>query len=236
MTPEAAPNAGSSDHKPILDAVRSLPPEWNPHGSFHRSVLDKLFFHASSRRGGASAETGTGKSTLLLSHLFAQHTVFTIDDGDESGSFGRVLRSDLLARDHVDFVIGPTQHTLPSHAFRTELAFVLIDGPHGYPFPELEYYFFYPHIATGGILAIDDIHIPTIGHMFNVLRRDAMWRLLEVERTTAFFERTAAPLFNPTGDGWWTQGYNLRYLSLRSRLSLKLSPKFRYALQRIFKQ
>jgi hypothetical protein len=220
----------------ILDAVRTLPPDWNAHGSFHRSVLDKLFVHALPRRNGASAETGTGKSTLLLSNLFQRHTVFALDDTGDGDSLLRVRESDLLLHERVQFVIGPTQQTLPHHVFDSPLQFVLIDGPHGYPFPELEYYFFYPQLVPGGMMVIDDIQIPTIRHLFNVLRRDAMWRLVEVERTTAFFERTDAPLFDPTGDGWWTQGYNIRHLSLRSRLGLMLPPAVKYSLQRILRQ
>ena len=39
-----------------------------------------------------------------------------------------------------------------------------------------------------------------------------MFSLEEVVETTAFFRRTAAETFPPTGDGWWTQRYNTRAL------------------------
>lgn len=35
---------------------------------------------------------------------------------------------------------GPTQAPLPGHAFTHRLQLALIDGPHGCPFPNLEYY------------------------------------------------------------------------------------------------
>ena len=35
--------------------------------------------------------------------------------------------------------------------------FVLIDGPHGYPFPEIEYFYFYPRLKPGALLVVDDI-------------------------------------------------------------------------------
>jgi hypothetical protein len=47
---------------------------------------------------------------------------------------------------------------------------VLLDGPHGYPFPDMEYYFFYPHIKPRGHLVIDDIQIPSIGRMTDILQ------------------------------------------------------------------
>ena len=44
-----------------------------------------------------------------------------------------------------------------------------------------------------------------------------MFRLLEVVGTTAFFERTSAPPFDPHGDGWWLQNFNKNRVSTESR-------------------
>ena len=152
-----------------------------------------------------SVETGAGKSTLLLSHLSDRHTVFAVDGGD---SVKVTLASDLLNRDHIEFVDGPTQRTLLDYPFAEPLDFVLIDGPHGYPFPELEYWVFYRHIRTGGLMVVDDIHIPTIHSMFQFLREEPMFELVEVVGTTAFFRRTVAPTFDPYCDGWYLQKFN----------------------------
>src|SRR6266704_589036 len=139
--------------------------------------------------------------TLLFSHMSEHHTVFALDDG--TGSVTNVRRSRLLRQDVVTFVEGPTQVTLPQHRFTEKLQLVLIDGPHGYPFPDLEYYYLYPHLETGALLILDDIHIPTVQNLFQFLRRDAMFELEETVQTTAFFARTSAPVFDPVGDGWW---------------------------------
>ena len=157
-----------------------------------------------------SVETGSGASTLLFSHLSEHHTVFALDDG--RGSITNVRRSPLLRQGVVTFVEGPTQVTLPKHRFTGKLQLALIDGPHGYPFPDLEYYYLYPQLETGALLIVDDIHIPTVHNLFEFLRRDAMFQLNEVVRTTAFFTRTSAPVFDPCGDGWWQQKYNARPL------------------------
>jgi len=109
----------------------------------------------------------------------------------------------------VTFVLGPTQVTLPRYGFDARFQLVVLDGPHAWPFPDLEYYYFYPRIETGGLLVVDDIQIRSIRRMFEILEADAMWRLDEVVGNTAFFRRTDAPTFCPTGDGWWEQGYNL---------------------------
>jgi hypothetical protein len=156
----------------------------------------------------ASAETGSGASTLLLSHLSESHTVFAMDAG--TGSIRGIEGSPLLRAGVVTFVEGPTQLTLPRHQFQGALQLALIDGPHGYPFPDLEYYYLYPHLETGALLIVDGIHIPTITNLFDFLRAEEMFALEEVVETTAFFRRTSAPLFSPTGDGWWVQAYNTR--------------------------
>jgi hypothetical protein len=84
----------------------------------------------------------------------------------------------------------------------------LLDGPHAYPYPDLEYYCVYQQLRPGALLVIDDIHIPTVHRLFTFLKEDEMFRLAHVERTTAFFVRTAAPTFSPLGDGWEFQAFN----------------------------
>jgi hypothetical protein len=191
-------------------AILALAADWPLSGSLAARVLERLHAHASARPLTASAETGAGKSTLLLSQVSAHHTVFTKDDTGDGDSLAGVRASPLLRREAVEFVVGPTQATLPAHCFARALDLVLIDGAHGFPFPQLDYYFLYRHLAPGGLLVLDDIQIRSVNDLFRFLRADAMFDLLEVVRTTAFFRRTAAPVFDPHGDGWWLQGYNLR--------------------------
>jgi hypothetical protein len=193
----------------VAEASR-MPSDWHGAGSLSGEVLAAIARHAGSRPIRRSVETGTGKSTLVLSHCSASHTVFAQDDRGHGDSLLRVQECALLRRETTTFVVGPTQRTLATHTFDAPLDLVMLDGPHGYPFPELEYYFVYPHLAEGAILIVDDVHIPTVFNMFAFLREDAMYRLAEVVQTTAFFVRTSAPLFDPLADGWWLQKYNER--------------------------
>jgi hypothetical protein len=124
----------------------------------------------------------------------------------------RVRESSLLKSEVVEFVEGPTQQTVPQYTFDEKLDIVLIDGPHGYPFPDLEYYYFYPHIAEGGILIIDDINIPSIRRMVEIVKSDAMFECQQIIGKTMFLKRTSAPVFDPLADGWWDQEYNKLYL------------------------
>jgi hypothetical protein len=194
----------------VLRQVLELRATLHGAGSLSAGALEAVARHASTRRIRHSAETGCGATTLLLSHLSENHTVFALDIGD---SLSSVRRSALLRPEVVTFVEGPSQRTLPRHHFSDKLQLALIDGPHAYPFPDLEYYYLYPHLDRGALLILDDIQIRGIHHLFDFLRSDAMFRLDEVVRSTAFFTRTDAPTFDPMGDGWPQQGYNARTLT-----------------------
>lgn len=191
----------------LLTALAALPSDWHGAGCLEMPNLAALARHASARRIRRSVETGAGKSTLLLSHLSDHHTVFALDAGQ---SLTRAANDSLLRTERVQFVDGPSQHTLMNHVFTEPLQLVFIDGPHGFPFPNMEYWKLYPHIEAGGLLVIDDIHIPTIRQLFDFLREDAMFTLLETVGKTAFFERTTVETFSPVEDGWWLQNYNTR--------------------------
>lgn len=179
--------------------------------AFPTSVLEAIESAVPSSMA-ATAETGCGKSTILFSNISASHVVFAYDDRHlgEGSSVLFYETCPLTQLDRVEAVFGPTQKTLPAYDnFRTYDC-VLIDGPHGYPFPELEYYYLYPHIREGGILIIDDVHIPTVGRLADVVQEDDMFEPYRLIGTTALFKRTSAPAFDPFGDGWWTQKFNQR--------------------------
>ena len=197
-----------ADLSTILAGIISAAPSLHKAGTFSSPVLQALARHASERPISASAETGSGASTLLFSHLSSRHKVFAIDDGTDS--IHAVKTSPLLRPNVVTFVEGPTQLTLPSHRFEEKLQLALIDGPHAYPFPDLEYYYLYEHLDEHALLIVDDIHIRSINNLFEFLHADDMFELREVVESTAFFRRTAAPTFSRVGDGWWLQGYNRR--------------------------
>jgi len=193
-----------------LGWAMSQPGNWHDSGNLGPQVLKRIHDTASSYKDCVSAETGCGLSTIVLSHAGAHHTSFTIAEGN---SLARVRAEPLLRPEGVEFVIGPSQRTLPAHHFVRPLHVALIDGAHGWPFPELDYYHLYPHVLPGGTLVVDDIHIPTIARMCEMLRDDAMWQHVEDILYTSFFRRTSAPLFDPLGDGWWQQNFNKRHIS-----------------------
>jgi predicted O-methyltransferase YrrM len=169
-----------------------------------------------------SAETGCGKSTIFLSRIAERHKVFCFDDrGQKASSVDYFLNCPATRQERLDLVFGPTQLTLPRYKDHLSYDLVLIDGPHGYPFPELEYYYFYPHLKTDGLLVVDDIHIPTISRLADFLSEDRMFEKVEFIGSTAIFRRTDAPVFDPLGDGWWLQDFNRRRTSFLKDIYLQ---------------
>jgi hypothetical protein len=227
----------NKDIAELIDRIVALPSDWHGAGTMGRSSLTAIARHA-ERIGPIrqSVETGSGKSTLLFSHLSSDHRVFAVDAG---ASISQVRSSPLFRAANVTYIEGPTQITLPQYRFSQKLQIALIDGPHGYPFPDLEYYYFYPVIERGGLLLIDDLPIPSIGRMFDIIKSDDMFELVEVvEDQLAIFSRTDAPLIDPQSDSWWLQGYNRQFYEKvlkgppgPSRLEPIYGPPLKYVLR-----
>jgi hypothetical protein len=202
-----------SPASPIIDALEAAEKDRgiHAHGGIPFTTMRRLEQLLPDQMEN-TAETGCGRSTIFFSQASKNHTAFCLDDKEygENSSIKYFESSKFYNEKTVACILGPTQNTLPKHTHSVLYDCVLIDGPHGYPFPDLEYYQFYPHIKPGGFLLIDDVQIPTIGRMADVLQEDTMWNLIELVATTAVFQRTDTPNFTTDGDHWWEQDYNRR--------------------------
>lgn len=180
-------------------------------GSLSKTTLKRMF-EIIGDNIDCSLETGCGKSTIYFSNYSKRHLAFCLDDREFAASSVTYFENcPASRRERVEFVFGPTQRTLPKHTFDAPVDVVFIDGPHGYPFPDLEYYFIYPHLKKGGFLMIDDIQIPSIARMADILAEDRMYEVIElIERKTLVLRRTASPMIDPYSDSWTSQDYNLR--------------------------
>jgi len=203
----------------LLEDIIDLPADMHKAGTMMAKVLEAIVRLTRDMSLNNTVETGSGKTTLLLSHLSKRHLVFSMDAGNQS--ITSVKASLLLNKACVEWIEGPTQLTLPKYTFFTPLDFALIDGPHAYPFPDMEYYFIYPHLRPGAWLVVDDIHIPTITNLFNFLKEEEMFELEELVMTTAFFRRTDKVTFPLTYDGWWWQHYNRNHFPVKEHPSVK---------------
>lgn len=194
----------------IIRGIQHYESERGQHasGTFGKNVLEKIA-ELSPPIPTVSVETGCGKSTILFSHLSKSHVCYTVDNSMQAnGSLNFVKQCPLLRSERVRFLLGPTQLTMATSPPSSTIDAALIDGPHAYPFPELEYYYLYPKLRTNALLIIDDLHIPTIARMYEFLCEDAMFDELHIEDHTGFLRRTDAPIFPPTWDCWNEQNYN----------------------------
>lgn len=171
------------------------------------------------RRGPfrSTAETGCGGSTIVLSQASERHTAFAIE-GQERTITGLRQQPDFQA-EHVIFVEGETRDTVPRHQFEGELDLVLLDGPHAYPLPQIEFAYLFPHLQAGGWLVVDDIQIPSVYELFTFLKQESSLVLEEIAVRTAFFRRLTVE--SPGPDGWERQGINRQTIwrySWRDRL------------------
>ena len=98
--------------------VIDLSSQWHGAGTFKSLALEKVLKHSEGLDIQYSVETGTGKTTLLFSHLSGHHTVFAQDDSGNGNSLKVVRESPILRKEGVEFVVGPTQRTLPNYEFK----------------------------------------------------------------------------------------------------------------------
>jgi len=177
--------------------------QFHPWDAMSAAALEAISKRGPFRR---SAETGCGGSTILLSQISERHVAFAIEGADQTISELRAHPD--LQNGKIVFVEGRTKDTLPVYQFDDPLDFVLLDGPHAYPFPQLEFAYLFPKIRVGGWLAIDDLQIPSVHELFHFLKKESSVVLEEVIVRTAFFRRIAASEDGP--DGWTGQGINRR--------------------------
>ncbi len=169
----------------------------------------------------SSVETGCGGSSIVLSHASDHHIAFAVEGKDRT--IAELRKHSDLRIENVTFVEGETKNTLPGHQFDGEVDLVLLDGPHAYPLPQIEFAYLFPRLRLGGWLVMDDIQIPSVYELFHFLKKEPSAVLEEVAVRTAFFRRVSSAAHGP--DGWAAQGMNRRAIwrySWRDRLRRKL--------------
>jgi len=185
------------------------------HGySLSAAALERLEWYLAEYFRGTevrSVETGCGASTILFAQYASHHTVYCFDDRSSETSSVNYARSfPAFCNDRVTWIFGPAQRNVFTHPPEHPVDLVLLDGPHAYPFPDLQYFALYRSLRPRSILILDDIHIPTINHLYNFLLQDDSFRSHGATSTTAYFQRSDSPPFNLDGDDWWLQRYNVQ--------------------------
>ena len=131
--------------------------------------------------GSVTIETGSGLSTLVFAVRGCEHTAFFLDPGEEDVIRGWAAAHD-VSLDRVNFVVGPSDSGLRSWDRPVDLFF--IDGCHGYPMPQLDWFYGAGHVKRGGVLALDDRNLWAPRQLDTFLHRDPRWT--RITRTPAW--------------------------------------------------
>ena len=113
-----------------------------------------------SGRAGSPLETGAGLSTLvILRKRPRQHTAVQ----PAPDAFAAIL--EFAERHRMDIhgfrpIVARSQDWLP-RVDLPDLDLVLVDGAHAFPVPFLDWYYGAEKLKVGGLMVVDDTHLPT---------------------------------------------------------------------------
>jgi predicted O-methyltransferase YrrM len=135
-------------------------------------------------------ETGAGLSTIVLARQGGQHICVT-PSGDEIARIQARCAEDGIDLGRVRFVCECSEIALPKLDL-PPLDMVLIDGAHGFPLPQIDFYYTAAALKIGGLMVIDDAHIWSCAILVDYLREEPGWQLVSmVGRRTAVFRKLA---------------------------------------------
>ena len=182
------------DHLKILKDIFSDLPQvhtelGNPEGGVWRteqSCYELIAAHCNQH--SRTLETGLGLSTLLFIRLGTLHTCIAPWKTEVDNLLSH-CRDRQIATDRLTVIQGFSDEVLPTLP-RTDLDLVLIDGGHGFPTPIIDWYYGAGRLREGGILVIDDVHLPAVQLLLDFLNADPRWRLMESTPKWIAYERT----------------------------------------------
>lgn len=154
--------------------------------------------------GMRTLETGAGHTTAAFAIAGADHVAVT-PDREQAERIAAWLADHGVAASP-RFIHESSDVALPAGAGLPETVdFALIDGAHRFPFAMLDWHYIEARVPVGGIVGVDDIHMPSVRILYDFLAGESDWRLVEEFAVTAFFERVAK---RPNKWDWADQDMN----------------------------
>lgn len=143
--------------------------------------------------GSVTMETGLGLSTIVFAALGCEHTTMFLDPGEEAPlrAWATEREIDLSG---VDFVVGPSDVSLREMG-DAPIDLFFIDGGHGYPLPQLDWFYGASRLREGGVLVLDDLQLWAPRQLDRFLGLDPRWERLAGDRKwSAFRRRSSGPV------------------------------------------
>ena len=75
---------------------------------------------------------------------------------------------------------------------------------HGFPTPMIDWYYTAGRLRRGGLLVVDDVHLPAVAMLVGVLDRDDRWRPIRRTKKWVAYERAAD---GPLREDWYQQSF-----------------------------
>lgn len=198
----------------IVAALASDPPgvHAGAPGGVWAAAQDCLEFIAGSIQPSTrTLETGCGATTIVFAASGCQHTSIFLE-AHEGEAVEQWCSRHGIATDHITFRAGSSSQTLPELQ-PGELDLVLVDGCHGFPFPQLDWYYAAAHLVDGGILIVDDTQLAAPYQLRKYLESDPRWERIRVgSQWVAFRRRGSGSL-----DEEWTSQRFYQPLALRGK-------------------
>jgi Methyltransferase domain len=148
----------------------------------------------------ATLETGCGVSTVLFAMWGTFHTCIT-PSLEEVERVQEYCSERDISLERVTFHVGPSDQLLPTLTDPRSLDIVFVDGGHAFPLAIIDWYYAAARLSAGGIVLIDDIHLPSVSaSLISFLDRDGRWQCLaRTERWAAYHKLSSGSLRDDWG-------------------------------------
>ena len=216
MSDVSAPSdaTGSVDARHAIAMMSADPPSVHdnaPQGVWAAANDCLEFLAATLTPGQRTLETGCGATTIVFAATGAQHAAVFLDESE-----GLAVQEWCEARNistaNIAFHPGSSSETLPRLELG-DLDLVMVDGCHGFPFPQLDWYYAASHLVKGGTLIVDDTHLAAPYELRRYLEHDPRWERIHVGTQWVAFRRLGSGSLD---EEWMSQQFH-QPLALRGQ-------------------
>jgi len=163
--------------------------DWSDVPPTSAEVLEFIYRNLNSDM--TTLETGAGHSTVVFAIAGTNHVC--IDTGKQECERIAGYCSNIgVDTSRIAFINRSSDAALSrSETTPPQLDFIFIDGAHRFPFPIIDYHYTEGRLKIGGILGVDDFTMPSVRILYDFLRGEDEWEIVEEIGETAFFRRVS---------------------------------------------